>query len=151
MDSLKDSDQTISTAESCTGGLIGHRLTQVSGSSNVYCGGVIVYSDYAKMDLLNVKKSTLKIHGAVSAETAWEMSQAVMQRFKTSIGVSVTGIAGPDGGTKNKPVGLVYAGLTDSNGNKTKKFIFNGDRDSNKLRSSQAVLNWIRLVMQNAK
>ena len=151
VDSLKDSDQTISTAESCTGGLIGHRLTQVPGSSNVYCGGVIVYSDYAKMDLLNVKKSTLKIHGAVSSETAGEMSQAVMQRFKTSIGVSVTGISGPGGDTKNKPVGLVYAGLTDSNGNKTKKFIFNGDRDSNKLRSSQAVLNWIRLMIQNAK
>jgi len=79
------------------------------------------------------------------------MSQAVMQRFKTSIGISVTGIAGPGGGTKNKPVGLVYAGLTDSNGSKTKKFMFSGDRDSNKLRSSQAVFNWVRLVMQNAK
>ena len=79
------------------------------------------------------------------------MSQAVMQRFKTSIGISVTGIAGPGGGTKNKPVGLVYAGLTDSNGNKTKKFMFSGDRNSNKLRSSQAVLNWIRLMIQNAK
>ena len=146
--SLIQSKQTISTAESCTGGLIGHRLTQVPGSSNVYRGGVIVYSNLAKIDLLKVKKSTLTRYGAVSEETAGEMSQAVMMRFKTSIGISVTGVAGPNGGTIDKPVGLVYAGLADVNGIKTRKFMFGDEREPNKLRSSQAVLNWIRLVSQ---
>ena len=95
---------------------------------------------------MKVKKSTLTRYGAVSEETAGEMSQAVMKRFKTSIGISVTGVAGPNGGTIDKPVGLVYAGLADVNGIKTRKFMFGDEREPNKLRSSQAVLNWIRLV-----
>ena len=99
----------------------------------------------AKIDLLKVKKSTLTRFGSVSEETAEEMSQEVMKQFKTSLGISVTGIAGPGGGTDNKPIGLVYAGLANANGVKTREFQFGDERKTNKLRTSQAVLNWIRL------
>ena len=143
--SLLRKKQTIASAESCTGGLVGHRLTQVPGSSKVYLGGVIVYSNMAKIDLLKVKKSTLTRFGSVSEETAEEMSQEVMKQFKTSLGISVTGIAGPGGGTDDKPIGLVYAGLANANGVKTREFQFGDERKTNKLRTSQAVLNWIRL------
>jgi len=135
---------TISTAESCTGGLIGHRITQVSGSSKVYNGGLIAYSNKAKLNQLKINNETLNRFGAVSKEVASEMAVQVRNIFGSDIGVSVTGIAGPGGGTKDKPIGLVYVGYSDCNELITKKYNFHSSRESNKIRTSQAVLNLIK-------
>lgn len=139
--------KTIATAESCTGGLVGHRITEVSGSSDVYKGGLVVYSNEAKMDMLDVEKRTLEKFGAVSAETAESMAKNVMKKFNADFGISVTGIAGPTGGTEEKPIGLVYIGLADKNNTKVKKYNFGDTRKRNKLRTSQAALNWLRLTL----
>ena len=139
--------KTIATAESCTGGLVGHRITEVSGSSDVYKGGLVVYSNEAKMDMLDVEKTTLEKFGAVSAETAESMAKNVMKKFDADFGISVTGIAGPTGGTEEKPIGLVYIGLADKNNTKVKKYNFGDTRKRNKLRTSQAALNWLRLTL----
>ncbi len=111
---------TIATAESCTGGLLGHILTGVSGSSGYYLGGVIAYSNPVKEALLGVQHETLLAYGAVSEQTAAEMAAGARQRIGSSIGLSTTGIAGPTGGTPTKPVGLVYFGI--SMGEKTESF-----------------------------
>jgi nicotinamide-nucleotide amidase len=103
---------TVSVAESCTGGALGEALTETPGSSHTFLGGVISYSNEAKMQLLGVPESTLLAHGAVSAETACAMADGVRERFKSSLAVSITGIAGPDGGTTVKPVGTFYIGLS---------------------------------------
>lgn len=141
---LMKNNLTIATAESCTGGLIGHRITQVSGSSKVYNGGLIAYSNKAKLNQLKINSATLNRFGAVSKEVASEMAVQVRNIFDSDIGVSVTGIAGPGGGTKDKPVGLVYVGYSDCNGLITKQFNFHSSRESNKIRTSQAVLNLIK-------
>ena len=143
---LLENNLCIATAESCTGGLIGHRITQVPGSSSVYKGGIVAYSNEAKLSQLNIKRETLDKYGAVSKETASEMAFQVKTIFDSDIGISVTGIAGPDGGTKDKPVGLVYAGFCNRDGVKTKQFNFYSIRESNKVRTSQGVLN---LIMKN--
>jgi len=142
-------NSTVSTAESCTGGLIGHRLTEVSGSSDVYKGGFVVYNNESKIDLLGVDKSILKKYGAVSEETAQAMAKNVTNIFASDYGISVTGIAGPAGGTDKKPVGLVYIGFAKNDDVKVKKFHFGTDRKKNKLRTSQAALNWLRLSLLN--
>ena len=102
---------TFAAAESCTGGLIGHRITEVSGSSKAFLGGVVAYSNDVKQKGLGVQSSTLEKYGAVSAETAEEMAEYVLSKFQADYGLSVTGIAGPTGGTEDKPVGIVYIGL----------------------------------------
>jgi len=145
----KNKNSTVSTAESCTGGLISHRLTEVSGSSDVYKGGFVVYSNESKIDLLGVDKSILKKYGAVSKETAQSMAKNVAKIFDTDYGISVTGIAGPAGGTDQKPVGFVYIGLAKTDGVKVKEFHFGTHRKRNKLRTSQAALNWLRLSLLN--
>ena len=145
----KSKNSTVSTAESCTGGLIGHRLTEVSGSSEVYKGGFVVYSNESKINLLGVDKSILKKYGAVSEETAQAMAKNVIKIFASDYGISVTGIAGPAGGTDQKPVGLVYIGFAKKDDVKVKKFHFGTDRKKNKLRTSQAALNWLRLSLLN--
>ena len=146
IDHLNKENLTISTAESCTGGLIGHRLTQVSGSSAVYAGGVISYSNKSKIDQLNVNSNSIKNFGAVSKQVATEMAQNVKEKFNSSIGVSVTGIAGPDGGSEAKPVGLVYVGYCDEKLSFVQKFNFSFNREANKIRTSQAVL---KLILNN--
>ena len=103
---------TISTAESCTGGLVAKSITDVSGASSVFWGGVVSYDNSVKMGVLGVLESTLASHGAVSYETAREMALGVRQALKTDIGISTTGIAGPGGGTKEKPVGTVFVGIS---------------------------------------
>tara|TARA_B100000003_G_C10925916_1_gene369159 strand:- start:1246 stop:2466 length:1221 start_codon:yes stop_codon:yes gene_type:complete len=138
-------NKKIAISESCTGGLIGHRLTEVSGSSGVFLGGFIVYGDQSKKDLLHVDSQLLNDKGAVSLEVAKEMAQNTLELFDVDYGLSVTGIAGPKGGTIDKPVGLVYIGLADKNGIEVKKMNFNGDRERNKLKTSQVALNWLRL------
>jgi len=143
----KNKNKTVSTAESCTGGLIGHRLTEVSGSSDVYKGGLVVYSNESKMSMLGVEKDILEAHGAVSKETAESMARNVINKFGSDYGISVTGIAGPTGGTDEKPVGLIYIGLAKKGHVKVKEFHFGTNRKRNKLRTSQAALNWLRLSL----
>lgn len=122
----------LTTAESCTGGLIGVAMTDVSGSSRVYDRGFITYSNEAKMDLLGVKGETLEDYGAVSEETVREMAKGALKAAPNShVSVAVTGIAGPDGGTEHKPVGLVYIGVSHfEKGTKIFKHLFKGDRDA---------------------
>ena len=134
---------TISFAESCTGGLLGHRITQVEGSSNVFKGGMVVYSNEAKVDQLKINQGLLIKFGSVSQEVALEMAKNVKDVFSSDIGVSVTGIAGPGGGTDNKPVGLVYVGYSDSKVVDTYQFNFHSNRHTNKIRTSQSVFNQI--------
>jgi nicotinamide-nucleotide amidase len=146
---LKDRDLTLAVAESCTGGLIGHRLTQIAGSSAYLDRVAVCYSNQAKTEWLGVPVGMLKRHGAVSSQVAAAMARGVRTRSKTSIGLSVTGIAGPGGGTKDKPVGLVYIGLdaVPKRGKScriTQAFQFHGNRETIKLRASQAALNMLR-------
>ena len=137
--------RTIALAESCTGGLIGHRLTQVPGSSAYVDRGIICYSNKAKIELLGVPADLIERHGAVSAEVAAAMANGVRLRSGVSIGLSVTGIAGPSGGTPTKPVGLVYIALNADNGETlTREHRFHGDRSVIKQRSSQAALDLLR-------
>lgn len=119
---------TCATAESCTGGGIGAAITSVSGASAVYKGGIISYANEAKENLLGVKSVTLAQHGAVSPETAAQMAQGARQKLKVDLVVSVTGVAGPTGGTPEKPVGLVWFGVASARGTFTEKHIFAGDR-----------------------
>lgn len=143
---LTEQHLTLALAESCTGGLIGHRLTQVPGSSSYVDRGVVCYSNRAKVELLGVSPELLDRHGAVSAEVAAAMARGIRERSGVSVGLSVTGIAGPGGATETKPVGLVYVGL-DGGANEamTKEFRFHGgDRSVIKQRSSQAALDLLR-------
>ncbi len=119
---------TAATAESCTGGLLGHILTSVSGSSGYYLGGVIAYSNEVKEALLGVRHETLLAHGAVSHETAREMAAGIRRRLGADIGLATTGIAGPTGGTAEKPVGLVYIGISTAEKTESYECHFKGGR-----------------------
>ncbi len=125
---LKTKGLTLATAESCTGGLLAHILTNISGSSEYFDRGVISYSNTAKQELLDVSEKTLKQHGAVSEQTAHAMATGIKKRSQADIGIATTGIAGPKGGTKDKPVGLVYIGIATSKNVSVKKYLFSGDR-----------------------
>ena len=140
---------TIATAESCTGGLIGNRITEVPGSSNVYKGSIVAYSNSVKINNLGIDKNNLEKYGAVSREIAGEMARQVRKTFNSKIGVSTTGIAGPGGGTKEKPVGLVYVALSSKEDLVIKKYNFHSNRNKNKIRSSQAVLKIIQDYCEN--
>jgi PncC family amidohydrolase len=120
--------KTLATAESCTGGLIAHTLTNVPGSSNWFKGGVISYANEAKTAFLGVPRSLIKDHGAVSALVAKAMAQGARKRFKTDFAIATTGIAGPAGGTPSKPVGLVFIAVASPQRTVVKKFIFKGTR-----------------------
>jgi nicotinamide-nucleotide amidase len=133
-------DLSLVTAESCTGGLVGHRLTDVSGSSNYYLGGLITYSNRSKEELLGVSPVTLAEHGAVSEATAREMARGARQRLGADLALAVTGIAGPTGGTPHKPVGLVYVALSSASALVCHRYLFNGDRLEIKQQSAEAVL-----------
>lgn len=135
---------TLAVAESCTGGLIGERLTSVAGSSKYFIEDVVAYSNDAKTRTLGVEPMLLLEHGAVSAEVAEAMAEGVRQRANTDFGLSVTGIAGPDGGTPEKPVGLVYIALADDVQTEHRKFILPGDRNLIRWRASQAALDLLR-------
>jgi len=135
----------LAVAESCTGGLIGHRLTEVAGSSAYVDRGAVCYSDRAKTEMLGVPAELIAQQGAVSKEVAAAMACGIRERANVSVGLSVTGIAGPGGGTETKPVGLVYIGLDDGTGRPiTQEFRFHGDRNVIKQRSSQAALDLLR-------
>ena len=141
---LLEKNLSISVAESCTGGLIGHRLTSVPGSSSYFHGGVVVYSNQSKVDLLRVDPRTLETHGAVSERTVEEMARGVKDRIKTDLGLAVTGIAGPDGGTRQKPVGTVHVGLAARGKTFSREYRFWGNRAQVKLNSSMMALDWVR-------
>lgn len=132
---------TVATAESCTGGAVAAAITAVSGSSGYFRGGVVSYSNDAKRDLLDVPATVLEAHGAVSAQTAVAMATGAARRLGADVAVSTTGIAGPDGGTAAKPVGLVYIAVHDAEGDEVRRFIWGGDRASNIAASVQAALD----------
>jgi len=131
---------TIATAESCTGGLIAHNLTNISGSSSYFDIGLISYSNKAKNELLKIPKELLKKYGAVSETVAKAMAENVRKFSNVDIGISTTGIAGPTGGNKIKPVGLVYIGFSTKKDTIIKKFMFKEDRIGNKIATCNAVL-----------
>ena len=141
--------KTIATAESCTGGLIGDRLTNISGSSLYYKGGIVAYSNSVKEKTIGVKKETLDSAGSVSEDTALEMARGIRNKLNADIGLSTTGIAGPKGGTKEKPVGLVYIAISYDSGEKVYRFTFTPYRKTNKLMTSQAALNITRIHILN--
>ncbi|TAN37181.1 MAG: nicotinamide-nucleotide amidohydrolase family protein [Verrucomicrobia bacterium] len=136
--------KTVAVAESCTGGLIGHRLTQVAGSSKYFPGGVIAYSNESKIRDLGVPRELIERHGAVSEEVARAMAEGVRARFGTDFGVAVTGIAGPEGGTTAKPIGTVWIALADTAGTVAKLRCFPTTRENVKLWSSQQALDLLR-------
>ena len=129
---LKEQKLTVTTAESCTGGLLAGRITNVPGASNVFQEGYITYSNDAKERLLGVKRETLMQYGAVSPQTAEEMARKVAEAAGADAALSVTGIAGPGGGTKDKPVGLVYVGCYVKGHVRVEEFHFTGNRDKNR-------------------
>lgn len=146
---LKSKNMTIATAESCTGGMIGAALTSVSGVSECYGFGVVTYANEAKEKLLGVSHTTLETVGAVSYETACEMAQGALKLSGADIAISVTGIAGPGGGTEEKPVGLVYIGIAQKNGEvKAYKNNFLGGRDAVR---TQTVVKALELAIKTAK
>lgn len=135
---------TISLAESCTGGLLCHYLTNVAGSSNYFKFGVVCYSNESKINILKVSKKTIKIYGAVSEKCAKEMAKGVRKLGQTNLGLSITGIAGPSGGTKNKKVGLVYIAVSDAKKVISKKFQFKGKRIEIKKNAVEEGLKMLR-------
>lgn len=136
---------TLATAESCTGGLIGYLLTEVPGSSAYYVGGIVSYSDRLKEVELAVDARTLAHHGAVSAQACVAMAEGARHRYRASLAVAVTGVAGPSGGSATKPVGLTYVGVADEAGHDVRRHLWRTDRHRNKLLSAEAAL---RLLLE---
>ena len=143
-DLLREKKLTLSVAESCTGGLISHRLTQVPGSSKYFERGLVTYSNRSKQELLGVRSKTLEQHGAVSSHVAREMAMGIRERADTDLGLSVTGIAGPEGGSDEKPMGLVYCALASIKECFCQSFNYMGARDLIKMKSALAGLNMLR-------
>lgn len=146
---LVNKNLKIAVAESCTGGMVSSQLINYPGISSVFMEGCVTYSNEAKMERLGVKKETLNKFGAVSEETAIEMAQGVSKTFNTNIGLSTTGIAGPEGGTKDKPVGLVYIGIYINGQTIVKKLNLNGNRQLIRQRATKDILNELRLKLIN--
>jgi nicotinamide-nucleotide amidase len=142
---------TVSVAESCTGGLLGHRLTNVSGSSAYFERGVVVYSNRAKQELLGVSEEILRAHGAVSGPCAEAMASGICERSGSVCGLAVTGIAGPDGGTPQKPVGTVFFGVAVAGDVSSRRFRFVGDRAAVKWQSAQTALDLLRRRLGGAR
>jgi PncC family amidohydrolase len=133
----------LALAESCTGGLVGHRITNMPGSSAYFMGGIVSYSNEAKVSLLGVSWATLNKFGAVSRESVLEMARGARKTLDADIAVSITGIAGPGGGTLDKPVGTTWIGLAASDGEWAREFHFHGDREQNKASAADAALHML--------
>lgn len=146
---LVENNLKIAVAESCTGGMVSASLINYPGISSVFMEGCVTYSNEAKMKSLGVKKETLDVYGAVSDNCAKEMASGVAARYNTNVGIATTGIAGPDGGTDEKPVGLVYFGIYINGKVITKKYVFNGDRQGVRERATRTILNDLRLELLN--
>jgi len=144
---LRQVGGSLALAESCTGGLASDRITRIAGVSDVFLGGVVSYSNSAKVAMLGVPPELIERHGAVSAEVAESMARGARERFGATIAVSVTGIAGPSGGTQTKPVGLVYLGLAWEGGSATKRLELGPEqpRDIIRSRAAKQALNYARL------
>jgi nicotinamide-nucleotide amidase len=141
---LKQRRLTLAVAESCTGGMIGSRITNIPGSSEYFERGAVVYSNLAKTEMLGVPQELIERHGAVSAEVAGAMARGIRQAAGTSLGLGVTGIAGPGGGTEKKPVGLVYIALASPQGVRNAEHRFLGNREQIRIRASQMALDMVR-------
>lgn len=148
---LKAKGKTIATAESCTGGKIGDMITSVPGSSAYFLGGVVSYGNDAKVSLLGVDTGALKADGAVSEMVARQMADGARERFGADVGISTTGIAGPGGGSAEKPVGLVFVAVSTSDMSMCRRYVFTGARDDIKTRSANAALALALEVLANAK
>lgn len=144
---LRDRGETLATAESCTGGLLGSRITDVPGSSAYYMGGLISYTGAAKIDLANVDPELIRAHGEVSEEVAVALARGVRERFGTTYGVGVTGIAGPGGGSEGKPVGTVHIAVAGENRHEHRKMFWQGPRTIIKWFSTQFALDLLRLFI----
>ncbi len=144
---LLEAKKKLATAESCTGGLVAKRITDVPGSSDYFERGVVTYSNEAKHELLSVPQKFLKTVGAVSPEVAERMAKGARKLGGVDLGIGVTGIAGPGGGSAEKPVGLTYIALADRKKSWVEKFVFSGDREVSRVRASQAALNLVRLYL----
>ena len=151
---LKETDYKLVLAESCTGGLVSHLITNVPGSSDYFLGSVITYSNKVKNLILGVKEETLSKYGAVSKETVLEMAENVRRLFSQKyttdkiIGASISGIAGPDGGSDEKPVGLVWIGISHEEHNSAHKYLWCGSREENKIKSAIQCLDLINCLIQ---
>jgi PncC family amidohydrolase len=148
---LSERGLTLATAESCTGGLVAHRITSVSGSSAYYLGGFVTYSNEAKEALLGVEHETLLAHGAVSEQTAREMARGARERLGADVGISTTGIAGPTGGTSEKPVGLVYIALSAADEEVCQRHVWQGDRAANNEQSAETALRLVQIYLQQRR
>lgn len=140
---LRDRSETLAVAESCTGGLLGHLVTTVPGSSDYFLGGFITYNNAAKNEFLNVPLETIERHGAVSEETARAMADGARVRFDSDYGLSITGIAGPGGGSPEKPVGLTWIGLSSGDATRATRHVFQGDRTANQHDAARQALRML--------
>ena len=148
---LKANKQTITTAESCTGGLVASMITKISGSSEIFNGSIVSYSNKIKNQELNVKNETLEKFGAVSVEVVNEMLNGVINKFDANFAIAISGIAGPNGGTKNKPVGTVVIGVGDSNNHKfINVYNFIGSREDIQIQAAKVSLKEIFKFIQNS-
>ncbi len=141
---LRRKGLTLGVVESATGGLISHRLTNVSGSSDYYKGSVTAYSNEGKIKVVGVKKATIDQYGAVSSQVAEEMAEGGRKLLRVDICLANTGIAGPGGATSGKPVGLFYLGLSHQGGTYSRKHNFQGDREQNKQSAAETALSWLK-------
>lgn len=148
---LRAAGLKLATAESCTGGLVSHRLTDVPGSSEYFLGGVIAYAYEAKVALLGVSWETLKTHGAVSRATVLEMARGARRALAADLAVSVSGIAGPSGGLPDKPVGTTWLGLSTAEGAWARLYVFSGDRRENKAAAAEASLQLLLDYLQGGR
>jgi nicotinamide-nucleotide amidase len=148
---LAESGRSLAVAESCTAGMLGMHLTRIPGSSAYFKGGIICYSNEAKISLCGVPAPLIEKHGAVSAEVAEALAQGVRSTLNSSVGLSITGIAGPDGGSPEKPVGLVYIGVSDGKQTKSRHRIMPGDRESIRERSTYLALSWLRRFLMQTE
>jgi nicotinamide-nucleotide amidase len=146
--SLQKQNFKIATAESCTGGLIAHTLTNISGSSNYFERGLVTYSNQAKIELLKISEDLIVEYGAVSSQVASAMAEGVRKNSHVDIGIATTGIAGPTGGTKEKPVGLVFIAISTKHKTNVEKIQFKGDRLQNKQFFCEATLKMLLSVLE---
>jgi nicotinamide-nucleotide amidase len=151
LEACRERGLTLATAESCTGGLVAARLTSVPGSSDVFLGGVVAYADEAKIEQLGVPDAVLEAHGAVSAEAAAAMAAGARERLRADVAVATTGVAGPGGGTAEKPVGLVYLHAEGPNGSSLRELNLPGDREAIRVRATVAALHLLRTLLAQTR
>lgn len=150
-ETLRQKKKTLAVAESCTGGYIGHLITSIAGSSDYFNGGIIAYANEIKINVLKVDEKTLESHGAVSKEVVEQMSNGVRKRLKADFGIATTGIAGPTGGSVEKPVGTVWISVASDTKTVSEKFNFGNNRERNIRRASLSALNMLRTVLESSQ